>query len=374
MKVTVLQENLAHGLNVVSRAVSPRSTLPVLSNILIATDDGRLRLSATNLEMSITCWIGAKIEENGSTTVPSRTFSDFIGTLPNEQIEISLDHNTQTLSIHGASSDTDIKCIDAEEFPPISVLEIKNGLEFEATEFKEMVRQVAFSTSSDEARPVLTGVYMKTEDNQLSLASADGFRLSLRKTNATGNTDPVDAIIPARALNELARIISEKIVMMIRKDRGQVVFKTGNIELTSQLIEGHYPDFNQIIPTTFNTRTVLSTEMFLKACKQAEIFAREGSHIARFNVQPNTENGQSIMEISASSEETGKNETTVEATVEGDPLTIAFNVKFMREALDAINSPNVAIETTVANAPALIRQLGDERFIHVIMPMHIGNV
>ena len=306
MKVTVLQENLAHGLNVVSRAVSPRTTLPVLSNILIATDDGRLRLSATNLEMSITCWIGAKIEENGSTTVPSRTFSDFIGTLPNEQIEISLDHNTQTLNIHSASSDTDLKCIDAEEFPPISVLDMKNGLEFEAAEFKDMVRQVSFSTSSDEARPVLTGVYMKTEEDQLSLASADGFRLSLRKTNASGNADPVDAIIPARALNELARITSEKIVMMIRKDRGQFVFQTGNIELTSQLIEGHYPDFNQIIPENHTTRTVLSTEMLLKACKQAEIFAREGSHIARFNITPNLESGPGSVEISASSEETGK--------------------------------------------------------------------
>lgn len=373
MKVTVLQENLAHGLNIVSRAVSPRTTLPVLSNILIATDEGRLRLSATNLEMSITCWIGAKIEENGSTTVPSRTFNDFIATLPNEQIQISLDHDTQTLNIHSASSDTDLKCIDAEEFPPIAVQDIKNGIEFEASEFKDMVRQVSFSTSSDEARPVLTGVYMKTEGNQLSLASADGFRLSLRTTNIIGKEDPVDAIIPARALNELARITSDKITMTIRKDRGQVVFETGNVELTSQLIEGNYPDFTQIIPENFTTRTILSTEMLLKACKQAEIFAREGSHIARFKITPGDDHGPGTVEISASSEETGKNETTVEATIEGNQLIIAFNVKFMREVLDAVNSPNVAIETTVPNAPALIRQLGDDRFIHVIMPMHIGN-
>ena len=163
MKVSVLQENLAHGLNIVSRAVSPRSTLPVLANVLVATDEGRLRLSATNLELGITCWIGAKIEEEGSTTVPARTFTDLVSTWPNDRVEMSLNVRTQTLNVHCGASDTDIKCIDAQEFPPMPVPDLSNGIQLNVADFREMIQQVVFAASTDEARPVLTGVHLVCE-------------------------------------------------------------------------------------------------------------------------------------------------------------------------------------------------------------------
>ncbi|MCJ7718268.1 MAG: hypothetical protein MUO54_17345, partial [Anaerolineales bacterium] len=165
MKISVLQENLAHGLSIVSRAVSPRSTLPVLSNILVATDDGRLRLSATNLELGITCWIGAKIEEEGSTTVPSRTFTDLVSTIPPAITHITLHEPTQTLNIKSGSLNTDIKCIDAQEFPPMPSPGLDGGIEINVTDFKEMIKQVVFAASHDEARPILTGVLVTVEDN-----------------------------------------------------------------------------------------------------------------------------------------------------------------------------------------------------------------
>jgi DNA polymerase-3 subunit beta len=377
MKVTVLQENLARGLGVVSKAVSPRSTLPVLANVLIASDEGRLRLSATNLEMGITCWIPARIEEDGSTTVPARTFSDLVSTLPSDQVLLRLDPATQTLNVRGGTSTNDIKCIDAQEFPPMPAPDFEGAVQINVGDFREMIHQVAFAASSDEARPVLMGVLVQVDRDKLTMAAADGFRLSVRKAVlSTPSAAPVSAIVPAQALKELARVATEgdePIYMVLPKGRGQVVFRVKDVEVVSQLIDGTFPDFQQIIPRSYKSRTLVSTSSLLKACKQAEIFAREGSNVARLNIKSaQSEMQPSEVEISATSEETGKNETIVEATVDGSGLLIAFNVKFLREALEVIRTPNVALETSAPNAPGVVRPVGDEEFLHVIMPMHLG--
>jgi len=377
MKVSVLQENLAHGLNIVSRAVSPRSTLPVLGNVLVATDEGRLRLSATNLELGITCWIGAKIGDEGSTTVPARTFTDLISTLSNDQVEMNLDVRTQTLNVHCGASNTDIKCIDSQEFPPMPVPDLENGIQLNVADFREMIHQVVFAASNDEARPVLTGVQLAARDSKLTLSAADGFRLSVRHNELDSPIpQPINAIIPARALSELARISGDgdqEITMVIPPGRGQVIFRLKDIELVSQLIEGVYPDLEQVIPRTSQTRTVMTTSAFLKACKQAEIFAREGSHIARIQIAPGGDMEPGQVEISGQSEETGSNLTTVDANIEGAPLTVAFNVRYMREVLDVIGTPNVVLETNTDTSPGVIRPVGEENFLHVIMPMHLGS-
>ncbi len=377
MKVTVLQENLARGLSVVSRAVSPRSTLPVLSNILIATDEGRLRLSATNLELGITCWIAARIDEEGSTTAPSRTFSDLVSAMPSDQVQLSLDVKTQSLHVKGGASNNDIKCIDAQEFPPLPTPEMESAVQLNVADFKEMIHQVAFASSTDEARPVLMGVLMHVEKDKVTMAAADGFRLSVRKAQlSTPVSQPINIIIPARALNELARVAGdgeEPIYMVVPKNRGQVLFRVKDVEVVSQLIDGTFPDYQQIIPRNYKSRTLVSTATLLKACKQAEIFAREGSNVARLDIKESKGEMQpSEVEISATSEETGKNETIVEATVDGGSVLIAFNVKFLREALEVIKTPNVALETSASNAPGVIRPVGDDNFLHVIMPMHLG--
>ena len=377
MKVSVLQENLAHSLSIVSRAVSPRSTLPVLSNVLVATDEGRLRLSATNLELGITCWIGAKIEEDGSTTVPARTFTDLISTLPNDRVEMSLNVRTQSLNVRCGSSNTDIKCIDAQEFPPMPVPDLSEGVQLNISDLKEMIQQVVFAASNDEARPVLTGVLLVAQGAQITMQAADGFRLSVRKAELSSPVArPIKAIIPARALGELARITSDGdqvVSMVLPPGRGQVIFHTKEVELASQLIEGVYPDLEQVIPHSLQTRTVLSTAAFLKACKQAEIFAREGSHIARVSITPGSEMQPGTVDISGQSEETGFNQTVIDANIEGQPILIAFNVRFLREALDVIKTPNVVLETNIDTTPGVLKPVGQENFLHVIMPMHLGS-
>lgn len=376
MKASVSQQQLAHGLSIVSRAVSPRSTLPVLSNILVATDEGRLRLSATNLELGISCWIGAQIEEEGAITVPSRTFTDLVNALPGDTVHLTLNPRTQALNVRCGSSITDIKGIDAQEFPPMPIPNLREGIDFNVSDLKEMIQQVVFAASTDEARPVLQGVYLNVADNEVTLAATDGFRISVRKSALSATAPrPISAIIPARALSELARIAADgeqTVTMIIPPGRGQVLFHLKDAELVSQLIDGNFPDYKAIVPRSCKTATILSTSSFLKACKQAEIIAREGNYVVRLNVTPGSDQQPGLVEISAQSEETGSSEIKVDATVDGPGLVIAFNVRFLREVLDVIKSPNVALQTNANNTPGLVLPVGDDSFLHVIMPMHLG--
>ncbi len=376
MKVEVLQETLTRGLSIIHPAIQSRNVLQVLGNVLVATDEGRLRLSATDLELGITAWIGAKIEEEGTTTVPYKTFSELVGTMPDPKVSLNLNTDNQLLTIRSGSSTNDVKCIDAQEFPPLPVPDFSDAVFLNVVDFREMVQQVAFAASSDEARPVLMGVLLRVENEKIIMAAADGFRLSVRNAVlSTPVVNPINVIIPSKALSNLARISAsseEPIQMVLPKGRGQVVFRVKDAELTSQLIDGSFPDYQQIIPRSFKSRTLVPTAALLKACKQAEIFAREGTNVVRLDIRTSGELTPAVVEISAQSEGTGKNETLVEATVDGTPLLIAFNVKYLREVLEVIKTPNVAIETSAPNAPGVIRPVGDENFLHVIMPMHLG--
>ncbi|MQC25843.1 MAG: DNA polymerase III subunit beta [Chloroflexi bacterium] len=377
MKVSVLQENLAHGLSVVSRAVSARSTYPILANVLVSAEDGRLRLSATDRELGITSWIGAKVEEAGATTVPARTFTDLVSTLPSDTIDMELVVRTQTLQLSAGRSTAEIKGIDAQEFPPMPEPDGDGGIELPVDDLKEMIRQVVFAASRDDARPVLTGVLITVEGSTMTMAAADGFRLSVRTYELSAPVEEaIRAIVPSRALNELARVVGdgkEKVRMVLPPGRGQVVFTLKDVEVRCQLVEGSFPEYQQIIPAGHKTRTILATDAFLKGAKQAEIFARESSHIARLNITPGEGKEPGTMVVSAQSDETGSNEAKVDATVEGDAVLIAFNVRYLREVLEVVNGANVALETSAAAAPGVVRPMDDDRFLHVIMPMHLGK-
>lgn len=377
MKVSCLQENLARALGTVARAVSPRSTLPVLANVLISTENGRLRLSATNLELGISCWIGAKVEVEGSTTAPARTFVDLVNTLPNETVIMDLTVRNQTLNVRCGPFNNDLKCIDAHDFPPLPPADMDDGLDLNVEDLRTMINQVTFAASTDDARPVLTGVQIEVEDNNLTMASADGFRLSVRSAQlATAVPEPFTAIIPARALSELARVLGssdDTVTMILPPNRGQVIFRAPDVEVVSQLIDGTFPDYRGIIPSSYSTRSVLPTSSFLKACKAADIFARESAHSARLRITPGGELEPGTVEVSATSAETGSNESVVDATIEGESIEIAFNVRFLVDVLGVIGAPNVALETTAASSPGVLRPIGDDHFLHVIMPMHLGR-
>jgi DNA polymerase-3 subunit beta len=377
MKVSCLQENLAKGLSVVSRAVSPRSTLPVLGNVLLETDQGRLKLSATNLEVGINCWVGAKVGEEGAVTVPARTLVDLVNSLPPDRVEMELVVDTQTLNLRAGRSEANIKGIDAQEFPLVPVPDGDGVIVVEAEVLRGAIDQVAFAAAADESRPILTGVLARFEDTELTLAAADGFRLSVRKIPlAESVPDPFSIIIPARALVELGRISSEQrdpVAVTVTPSRNQVVFQLTDIVLVSQLIDGNFPDYQQIIPREHATRAVVETAALLKACKMAHIFARDAAHITRLHVKPETEGTAGHMVVSATSAETGDDVVELDAVVEGEAIEIAFNVKYLIDVLSVAGSPQISVDTTTPSSPGVVRPTGDATFTHVIMPMHLGH-
>lgn len=377
MKVSCLQENLAKGLSIVGRAVSPRSTLPVLGNVLLATDGGRLKLSATNLEVGVSCWIGAKVEGEGAITVPARTFIDLINALPPERVDMELVERTQTLNLRAGRSESNVKGIDAQEFPIVPVPDDGSGIMVEPDVLRTAIEQVAFAAATDESRPILTGVLARFDDVQLTLAAADGFRLSVRTVALPRSVaDPFSIIIPARALTELARISGDQkdpVQVTVTPTRNQVMFQLTDIVLVSQLIDGNFPDYRQIIPRDRSTHTVVDTAVFLKACKTAQIFARDAAHIARLHVKPGDELAPGHIVVSATSAETGDDVSDLDAIVDGNEIEIAFNVRYLIDVLSVVGTPQVALDTTTASSPGVIKPVGAEDFTHVIMPMHLGR-
>ncbi len=378
MKVSCLQENLAEGLSIVGRAVSPRSTLPVLGNILLATDGGRLRLSATDLEVGINCWIGAKVEEEGATTVPARTLIDLVNALPPGQVDLELIVRTQTLNLRAARSEANIKGIDAQEFPIVTVpKEGSTGIPIEPDLLRQAVEQVAFAAATDESRPILTGVLAQFENKQLTLAAADGFRLSVRTVDLPDAiSNPFSIIIPAQALTELRRVSGHQedpIAIHVTPERNQVIFELTDVVLVSQLIDGNFPDYHQIIPRERNTHTVVDTAPFLKACKMAQIFARDAANISRIQIEPGSELEPGRVRVSATSAETGEDISEIDASIDGESVEIAFNVKYLIEVLSVTDAPQVSLDTTTSSSPGVIRPIGEESFTHVIMPMHLGQ-
>jgi DNA polymerase-3 subunit beta len=377
MRVSCLQENLARGLNIVSRAVGTRTTLPVLSNVLLATDNGRLRLAATNLDMGITAWIGASVEEDGAITVPARTLNDLVNTLSPERVDLEVATRTNALHLACGATTASIKGIDAYEFPPIpEPTDEDDVLPIPADIFKEAIGMVAFAAARDDSRPILTGVSINYQDGLLTLAAADGFRLSVREIPLEAEFyETINLVVPARALSEIARIITEDdevVELVLPRDRSQVLFHLENVEVVSQLIDGTFPDYRQIIPRDVETRTVLYTADLLRAARRADIFAREANHTVRFSVEPQ-EGMAGIARVRAQSSETGENEVVLDASIEGDGVEIAFNVRYLIDVLSVIPQDQIEVKTIRADKPGVLQPVGDDSYTHVVMPMHIGR-
>jgi DNA polymerase-3 subunit beta len=401
VRVSCLQENLAKGLSIVGRAVSSRSTLPVLGNILLEAKDNELRLAATNLEIGVNCWIGAKVEDEGSITVPARLLTDFVNNLPPERVDLELAVRTQTLHVRCQRYDANMKGIDAADFPIIPTAGTGDQqeeqdaaldgtrIELETAGLRKMIDQVTFAASSDESRPILTGVEVSFQGGRLTMAATDGYRLSLRSVTLDKPIadENMTVIVPARSLGELGRIIADAdnekpVQVLVTQARNQIIFqiwgKGGTrggfhrVELASQLIDARFPDYRAIIPKNHNTRTVVDTAALLKAVRVAQLFARDNANIIRLAVSPGNGEGQGHVKLTATSTEMGDSVNELDAMVEGTDLEIAFDARFLIDVLNQIDEPQVVIETTQNTRPGTIRPLGmgQDEFLHVVMPMH----
>ncbi len=379
MKITCKQQDLSRGLSAVSHAVSNRSTLPILSNILLATDQGRLKLSATNLEIGINCWVDAQIQEEGSTTVPAKLLTDLVSRLPQASVDLSVSEGSNTLSIKGQGSNANIKGMDASEFPLIPSAEGgEPPVLLDAVLLKEMIAEVAFAAADDDTRPVLTGVLVQVSDEKITFAAADAFRLAVRVAPLPGDDHPRgDILIPARTLSELARILPAEgpVEMIVTPNRSQVLFHTSQLDLVSRLIEGAFPNFRQIIPKEHSTRAVVETRLFAEAAKRAELFARDSSNITRVKINPGGNDGlePGAVTIEATAEDLGDNTDVLNAAVDGPEMQIIFNVKYLSEVLAVLGSSEVALEANAPTKPGVIRPVGEHDYTYVIMPMHINR-
>ncbi len=379
MKIICKQQDLSRGLSAVSHAVSSRSTLPILSNILLTTDHGRLKLSATNLEMGINCWVDAQIEEEGTTTVPAKLLTDLVSSLPQAPVEMALVDDSNTLNVKSLSSTANIKGMDASEFPLIPNAEDgEPPVVLDATLLKEMIEEVAFAAADDDSRPVLTGVLVQVGGEKITFAAADAFRLAVRVAALPGDDHPRgDILIPARTLTELARILpSEGLVeMIVTPNRSQVLFHTQNLDLVSRLIDGTFPNFRQIIPKEHSTRAVVETKQFAEAIKRAALFARDSSNITRIKINAGENDGlePGSITVEATAEDLGDNTSTINAAVDGPELQIIFNVKYLADVLTVIGTPEVALEANAATKPGVVKPVGADDYTYVIMPMHINR-
>lgn len=376
MRVSVLQENLAKGLSIVNRAIPSRPSLPVLSNVLLSTEDQRLKLSATNLELGITAWIGARVEEDGAITLPGRTFLDLVNNLSPERVDMSLNTQTQTMSILCGGNTGNIRGVDASEFPLVPQADSDSGVAIPADAFKEMVSHVDFAAAKEDNRPILTGILTHFEDDVVTMAAADGYRLAVRTVYLeTPVSQPHQIVIPAKTLTEVARIISDEdkeVIISLPEGRNQVMFHLQNVDIVSSLIEGAFPDYQAIIPKSHITTTQVYTEDLLRACKRSEVFAKDSANAAKIIINP-ADSGLGRVLVTSQSQERGDNKGLVDASVDGAEVEISFNIRYLIDVLSVIKEDQVLLETSGSAAPGLVRPIGREDFIHVIMPMSVGR-
>ena len=380
MKITCLQENLSRGLAVVGRAVANRATLPVIHNVLLNVDQSMLKLSATNLEIAMTTWVGAKIEEEGSITVPARLLSEFVNSLPNDPINLQLDEGSGLLEISSGNSKAHINITDASEFPPIPTVDDGITAQVDPLVLRSAITRVAFAAATEESRPVLTGVELKLDESKFTMAAADGFRLAVHHGALLKPVpEEMSVIIPARTMNELNRLISDReepVEILMTPAKGQVMFRIrggDTVEIVSQLLQGTFPNYEQLIPQSYTTRAVMDLPTVLRAARTASIFARDGSNIIRMHLMPaEADTEPPKVEISARSEEVGDNEDTVDLDeIEGEEGKIAFNSRYLLDVLSVLERGKIALETTTSSSPGVFKPTDSDDYIHVVMPMFV---
>ena len=415
MKLSALQENFSQGLSIVGRGVSSRTTLPVTQNVLLSTENGQLKLTATNLEIAISTWIGAQIEQEGSITVPARLLTEFINSLPQERIDINMQEDPLGLNIECARFEAQINGITAEDFPPIPNVDTGAIGKISSDIFSKAVSHIAFVAATEDSRPVLTGVKVEITGKKFTLAAADGFRLAVYNGELVESiSEDVSFIIPAKTLQEINRLAnnqSSPVEFTVTPSKSQVLFRLDNIEIVSQLIQGTFPNYKTLIPDQYevikeklertieeinndiaakeitqeegnsklkeadaklkkNTRITVKTDDFLRATKTAAIFARDGSGIVRINTT------EGNLSIASRAEEIGENQGEIDAKIEGYSSRIAFNSKYLMDVIEILGDGEVSLQTNGDDNPGVLRPINNSQnieYVHIIMPIIVQS-
>jgi DNA polymerase-3 subunit beta len=361
MKLQVTQENLNRALNSVARVANSRGTLPILANVLIKTSNNRLSISATNLDIAITQLIGAKVSKEGSITVPARLMQDFVSSLPEGVIELDLKETKLHVSTQQYKSV--VNGIIADDFPVMPAISSGKSWKTQSSGFKKALQQVVFAASNDETRPVLTGVLLQSRDAKLYMAATDSYRLAEKQLGA--NKNDIHLLVPASAMQDLLRVLGDADEeVLITHDEQQVLFKVGDVELVTRLVDGKYPDYKKLIPEKFETKATLKRTDLVNVTKVSSLFARESAGSVTIEVDETAKQ----LSIRSVASQLGENTATAEAKVKGSG-SITLNSRYLLDALNALSSDDVTFGFNGKLEPTLLSDPTSGDYKHIIMPL-----
>ena len=365
MKFICTQKNLQKGLYNVSHIASKTSTLPILNNVLIETNKGCLKLISTDLEIGITSWVRGKIEKEGSIAIPVKILTDYINNLPEEKITIEV-KKENILSLSSDNFNAEIKGFSGKDFPIIPKIEEKTIAKIKAASFKNDLSSVVFSTSKDESRPEITGVYFEFLKDSIIIAATDSYRLAernIKQEKSITNTQKI--IIPTKTILELIRLINEDIESIeIKTSENQVLFILNDIFLISRLIDGKYPDYKQIIPEDCLTKAKIKRNTFIDIIKTASLFAKPGI----YDITVEFKKEGSVL-VTSDTDQIGHMNASLKAEVTGEPQKINFNYHYILEGLNNIETEDVNIEVVSESSPGVLKPVGKDNYIYIVMPI-----
>jgi DNA polymerase-3 subunit beta len=377
MKFTCTQENLNQGFQIVQHATSKNLNLPILNNVLINLKENEIKLLTTNLDIGISYTVRGKIEKEGSFTVNAKLISDYVNLLPKENIDIELD-NKEQLHVKCSGHQTKIKGLNSSDYPLIPELNKQNKAIINVESFKEAINSVLFAVSKNENRPELNGVLFKFNNNQLILASTDSYRLAERKISIKNNNlGSINIIVPSKTLQELVRVLSilkgnlnNESEINIYISEGQILFVFDNFELVSRLIEGNYPDYEQIIPAKFNTQVICLVSDLLKNIKTVSLFVKENINDITLQFQVNNEDPlKSAINIRAFNEQLGESDSTTGSNITGIDNNIVVNYVYLLEGLNNIKTEEVKLEIIDNLSPIVISSANQDQYLYIVMPI-----
>lgn len=365
MKLVCTKENLRKGLFVVSRVVGGGNPLQVLNNILLKTDQGRIKLSSTNLEIGVNTWVGGKIEEDGALTVPAKLINEYINNLPSEKVTLESRDNT-TLSLESENYHTNIKGLSHEDFPLIPQVTDEPFAKIDATELRSAFAETIWASAANETQPEISGIFMGFEQDSVRIAATDRYRLAERTAKLLEPARGIkEVIIPSRTVSEVYKILSiSKGGVEIYFSESQVLFKLDETELISRLIDGSYPDYRQIIPKNFKTETVMGREDLIHGLKAASLFAPDSNNVT-------VEIKKQGVTVTASSMAAGENTTQIEAKVTGDDNVAVFNYRYLLDCLNNLSEASVNLKMINDVSPAAVVPVGRDNYVYIVMPIKL---
>lgn len=368
MKLICSQVDLERAINIVSKAITPNTTLPVLNNIMLKAEENKLFFAATNLEVAIQYFIPAEIKSEGSITIPAKLIGSYISLLKDEKVELNLGDG-ETLQIKAASSQTKIKGINASEFPSIPKLEKENSVKVKTKDLSKAVTQTVFAASPNTSRPVLSGVLFDFDNDTVKTVATDSYRLAEKTLHLNEKaTNSIQCIVPSRTVSELGKILGivQEEDTEISVSKNQALFVMGDIQLMSRLIEGKFPPYDKIIPKETKTKLEVNVAALVNVVRRVSLFARENNNSIKLSA---TNDGK--LSISTDETKVGEEVAELDVKITGENNKIALNAQYLLDVLNFIDSETIMLEIEDKLSPAVITPIKEKDYIYIIMPLKI---